>query len=332
MKKKYSSFNILFVTFISFFSLFMFIFLSKYLPNKLLNDSNTIKNGMLFSSGLDKSFLSTMHFYMFFGMNYDTPIIVINLFSWLILVFTLLTFLKLNKSINFTIYQIIFISFFSLMFWLYFSQYSKDIIVIIIFILAINISKNQKYLLINLILAIGIYGYFFRSYWLIVFTIALIIILFIKIAKNKKNIYPLAYIFIAFVLFIFIYYLVIHKQVTDIRFTFFHPGSKSIIHNIVPDSSVLFDVINYIYVLISLLIPIQGLSSINMLIYYFWIWNLIIYILRHKYNIDFKLLLLFIVFINVQALFEPDFGSVLRHQMAWAPIIYYFYRPVINIK
>lgn len=323
INKQYSTCNKIFIEILSVVS-FIYFMLNRFLaPAKFHADSLTIREGMFNPFSVKGSYRNSANFFSSVGLSYSTSPVILTIICWLVFLFILFTILRINKSVNFSLVQMFLIIFFTLMYGFYFIDYSKDIITLIFLSIAINLPPIHHNILINILMAIILYGYFFRYYWIIIGIISLITLIIKHINFDRD----IVYIFMAIILFIIIYNFIKNGQITNLRLQenlkrIDDPNARSMIYNLIGNHSIYDDIINYMYVLFSLFLPLQGFSSLNMIIYYLWIITLSLFCIKYSDRINLRILFVLIIFINIQALFEPDFGSVFRHQLSLFPLLY----------
>lgn len=300
--------------FYSLFSLIFFTLGQQFIPLYFSWDSITIRRAM--AGGIGGYYGATAEFYKLLGFNEYSPELYIELFSWIIYIITLLIIFKVSNDNVCDFFKLTLISFYTLVYGFYYATFSKDLILIIFTIIAALIYlKTKKYFLIPVVFFL--YGYWYREYWEIIAAILFIFILF-RFKKIKIKLVLLSTTFV-----VLLYNFVFKSYITNIRITAnFQRTANSVINNLLPNTSLYTDVINYFYVLLSMIIPIQGLGSFNESVYYLWIWILIYTLIKKRKSINVFLFHFVLIYFSVQACFEPDFGSALRHMLALFLIIY----------
>lgn len=310
--------NFLMFMLFSLISLLYFTFGQKFVPFYFKWDENTVKAAM---NGNDGGYFgNAANFYTFFGFHSNTRELYFQLFSWIIYLIALFTIFRINKGKILQVKQLILIIQFTFLFGIYFACPSKDLILVVFTILAINLFlSTRNYYLILLI--IYLYSRYYRNYWLIVVELFLITLIF-----NKKKFKTYWIPFLTMVMIIY-YNFVIGDFITNYRLGANAGGTaNSMIFNYMPNSSIFTDIINYLYVLISMIIPIQGFGSFNQLFYYACVWFIIYLVYSNKkyLYLNVRIMYLVLIYFNVQACYEPDFGSALRHMMGLFLFIYLF--------
>lgn len=282
----------------------------------------------------DKNYKSAAIFYKMLGFNANSPIYREQFFSWLVFGLFLILVLYIAKESSLNLIQITFLSFFALMFGIYFAYISKDLIIFLFMTLGTYLVAKYRSIL-PLSIVIIVYATLFRSYWFLV--LITFLLLYYAVQKNKSVVSVAIFSLLAIVIIVFAYNIINGSQmsvartaVNDQRLN--GQQANTMINNLLPNSSVFTDTINCLYVFLSLFLPIDGLGSFNEIIYYFWIWGVTVSMLlkwkkikrnheRQQYlylSSSFCLLLALVV---IQSMFEPDIGSVFRHQLAIVPIL-----------
>lgn len=310
------------------------MFMYRFLPEKFFYDSNGILQLLNSTNIPDMSRKFTV---MFFSK--------INIFGFttvqqwgimLSLIFSILIIKKIIKNKYYSTIQMLFIIMSVALLNIYVFNISKDIIQFIIFwiifeVLSSEKSNNMKIFMTIIILALE--AIFFRVYYLImallVLTIYMIYKLFIEKKKlEKKNIVKI--IILGIILF-FIQVLILQSISTENYNSIMYARSSvnvsrldgidanTIIIEYFGDNTS-FDkfILNYLTVFLRLLFPIElitkGIKYMPFIIYQLLItFNL----LNLKKNINKENVTWLIViasFFMVSAIFEPDFGSFIRHE------------------
>lgn len=314
------------------FSLLFFNECRNLLPSYFYNDNLVIRTYMQNNYlNTDRSFANTAKFFTALNFNYDTSYFMESFFSWIVFL-ALYLIMVIKYKIDFSKYNnLILLFMFSIFYGAYAAQFSKELVVFILmdFVLLISTSKSLKY---NLLIFILIYGIFFRTYWILIFVLS---ILFYFVARNKHtNLWSwIACYFLIIICMELSYNFVTGNFLSNYRYSVnvwraMDVNSNTIINNPLINSNILTDFLNFLYGLLNIFIPINGINSSNEIIYYLWIWIIVWItfrsILKNKDDLmDYKLYFL-IGMISVQAFFEPDIGSMLRHQIVLLPILLLF--------
>jgi len=326
----------------------IFIFLNRHiLPKKFFYDSLHIKTLLSnpYSFCLFNSFLNTAYFYKMFGFSTSSSCYLVAIFSYSLCFVCLILFLRrINFIFNFKMFLIFFILNFILS--IYVGQYSKEVIAFIIVTLLISIEKNNN-LVIYFMLSSPIflfYTLFFRIYWILIFYFFFIIKICWFYKPRALNYFTKITLF--FVLTVILYttiYYTTNKYLTSSRYIvnlcrIGSPDAQSILVNPLHNTSVITDLLNTILVFIYLIFPFK-LFLLKMKLEYiiFVVWQIfnslffikIVYYLSKRKNLikrwdqTTNCITLIIAFTIVQAMFEPDYGSFLKHQVVLFPAYIY---------
>ena len=337
MKKIYFNKKIeeLFLISTIIFSAILQIFLVPKLPDKYFYDSNNILEIVL-----DKPSINYDGSYMFAG-NFFKAINIFNFSTftqWSIVITILMstiTFIFLIKFNHISIGNLIFVYSIIVFLNIYIYRISKDFIQMIFFILVYivavkrNISYKNKIILISFIFIIE--ANLFRGYYIIVATL---FIFFTNLFNNSKSInYKKLSICIFSGLIVSLFILQafrpdIFLKIINMRVSLNGGRLDSVdavtqINDVFYNSNSLMYTLNYFINLIRILFPIElclkGVKYIPFIIFQVY---LSINILRKLKNINYSnktmkiLMSIIISYILVSNLYEPDFGSFIRHEVA----------------
>lgn len=294
--------------FLSLLTFVFFTFGQSLVPTIFTQDSETIRLAML--GGIDGAYGATAEFYKLIGFNYNSPELLVELFSWFVYIVSLLIIFKICRGNIISASKMFLIFGYTLAFGFYYATFSKDVILILFtMIIALIFLKRKIYYHFPIIFLF--YGLYFRQYWIIVS-----IMVMLCLVLNLKKIRPMLVVFMTIIM-IYLFEFFTGTYITDTR-TGVNVGrvANTMINNLVPNTSFFTDVLNYFYVLISMIIPIQGIGSINGIVYYIWIWLFISIVILKRRELNINMMYLIIVYFSIQACFEPDFGSAIRHMVA----------------
>lgn len=295
-------------------------------PEKYFFDSQTLQYGIEnpIRNRLDPSFSNTANFYRFFHIDkyFMAPLLALTLY--LSVIFKLFK----NYSINYiSLFSYALIVIYSAIAMVYMATYSKDFVLFLIII--VPFVYLEKRALIIWSLFVLIYAYFFRSYWFI--TIALFWgIKFFVVGKPKilPYVIPLFYVFISFVYnYIFGTPLSLIRYLTNVDRD--AESAQTAIAIFIKGESFILEAANFFVTLIFLIIPIPLLLLgkpfyivLTLLIAVFFL-NFIKLYVKEYANKDYSNIFSFVIaFMLVQSLFEPDYGSFVRHLSPIYPLIF----------
>lgn len=324
--------------------------LLKILPSKYLFDSNHIIDICNGANGYgDKAYEFTASIFtplvkLLHINNAKTGSIILGVILNPILL--LVMYKKLPWNINFIDCILISLLLLLLLLNVYVFNISKDLVQFVIDLIAlffIKKIKNQRIQTLFVSLTFILFSFIFRSYLAIIG----ILYLYIKIFNNKhidKKVFLLitACLFITITAYLFycnnsLFNSIFNSRDNTNKYRLDSENAQTIINNLINKKGCIFEILNYVINLIRLIFPVELILRGNVLYLLFLIFNILtfitIYLQRDKIkkdNILNSIFTLFISFIFVFALFEPDFGSFLRHfiPIAFIMIIMTLYLPL----
>lgn len=357
MIRKITKNNVLFLFVIAIETLVAKTIVYGLLPRKYRYDSGKIYNIMNGSGITDKSYSFTADFYK----NIDF-LKLTNIYEWSFLIGIIGFFIiyMIIKNKQYSKMQKIYIISTVFLLNIYTFVLSKEFIQTLFFLLIqliiiSRIKRNKKNIIILIIFLLE--ALLFRVYYFIIGSIFFLLSAdnFIK-KKNTKN-KSFVYVAIASVLLLTIEAFVLSKISSENYQSLIEARSSanvgrigdldaaSIINNILPNSNIFYFFINTIINSIRLLIPIElvtkGFFYIPFILYQIYITTQLVKYLRNAKNemligderID-TMLIVVISFLVVSAVFEPDFGSFIKHEAALfifiLPISHYNNTVMIN--
>lgn len=331
-RKKISYKSIVVLPFFCIGTFILFILSREIFPMHFFFDNKTVRMFME-NPGIndDKSYLNTANLFSFFGFEYNSSFISEQIFSWLIFILLIsVLIVKFHLDIS-TIQNFVLLSFFTVFYSAYFTQLSKELVLIILmlgtFLIITKKNENRMFLLFALL-----YAYFFRTYWFLTLFFTISFLITLRFTNKEINKLFFALIGIQVIIIQTLFLGVTNDYLTNARYDVNQTRLSSefadtMIRNPFINTSILTDFSNFCYGLLNLFIPIDGLGSANEIVYYIFIW-LVIGILKKEYKsrkpdfYNYSPYYMFLIsFIVVQAFFEPDMGSALRHQVILIPII-----------
>jgi len=212
---------------------------------------------------------------------------------------------------------------------IYVAGYTKEAILSILLLFFPKIEKQKNSLILWIILAL-LYAVFVRDYWLIVISLFVIqLILFRRVSPSR-----------GFALFTPIVLLVISigfRFVLDVNLHYFRTSvledlsvnPESAINNPFPGTSIPFDWLNGLWSIAVLLFPVPlvflGLTQLPAAIYISTVWSKFLHTGLSRYSphsvLELRIFSLGFAYLIVLSLFEPDYGSYIRHLTPVAPIL-----------
>ena len=338
--KKYTRNNLLLILLLIIEIIFVKLFVYNILPEKYRYDSGHIIEVMRGKSDADRSYKATADFY-----NAINIFSLDNVYDWNIFIgfFSVIFIVILIGGKEYNLNQLIFIFYSVLFLNIYTFVLGKELIQIIFYLIIylIILSKMKEWGKNILIFTIFIIeSIYFRVYYLIIGSLFIFLSYSgrIKPISNKKK-------SLVKIIFFTIIFMVIESYILSIVskenynslalaregvniFRIHDLDATSIINNVFPNSNIIYFFINTIINILRILFPIELLfKSINYLpfvIYQTYItYTLAIYAKKNiinnknkvlkKDNID-SMFYIIISFLTVASIFEPDFGSLARHE------------------
>lgn len=345
--------NTFFFIQLTFFCLIVGIVCSSILPAKYYNDAEIIINDPYNEIGLIGSYPITMFFYKITLLKY-LPYFLIAAVQLPILFYVLY---KIGIPYGFNNLNVknvlVYIGFFLIA--LFICIPSKEFINFLYLSSIVFIFKQKKYSLNRCIIysfiIFSIFGIIFRSYYLFIPVISILMYLFtfVKI-KNKTFSIILFSVFVSIIMS-FSYKIITGEYISESTREMHNldrmgsQDAQSMIQSPIPTDSWYGETIGIFYGYISVNIPVNALKHIlKPQVLAFIIWQLFIFYLlylrfqkcmKNRNNLKYELwvfLFIFAYFV-VQGLFEPDLGSSIRHKIGIFPLIYYaVYYEKFNFK
>ena len=214
----------------------------------------------------------------------------------------------------------------------------KEIVIIFsYFLIYLNyqhFGKKEKITIILIILFILLYGYFARTYFLLIAFFYLILFIYVKISKIQRFYFSILSIIIFFMIPLeYLYQLQSHRDLSS-YYRIMNPsweGFRTSFINPLEISSHTNFLINYFYAFFRLNFPIFFQFTFKEIFHtLIIIGSLYIFFFKkinYKYvNYSFVINLKIIIFAHfiVLWLFEPDLGSYLRHLLSYYPLLLFF--------
>jgi len=323
------------------------------LPSKFYNDAEIIVNDFHNEVGLIGSYPFTIFFYKITLLKF-IPYFLVAIIQLPIL-YSLLY--KIGVPTNFnhltTKNFLVYIGFFLIA--LFICIPSKEFINFIYLCLIVFLFKDKKYSLQkSLWLSFALFvilGLFFRSYYLFVPVIAIMMYLFTFIKIANKTIKTVIFSLFIAVVMSFSYKLITGKYISESTREMHNlerlnsDEAQSMIQSPISPDSWYGETFGVFYGYVSVNIPLNAVYQLlKPQVLAFIIWQLFIfYILylrfqkciknRQTYHHELWIFLFIFSYFVVQGMFEPDLGSAIRHKMGIFPLIYFaIYYDKFSIK
>jgi hypothetical protein len=315
------------------FLLLLSVFKEKILPGYFFTDADTIYEFFGAPFDLGSSYSATAKFYEFFGVDRDSWLF--SIFSITYIYFFSLYFIR--KSFSVTVY---FPSLFVAVFFLflsvvYMTLLSKDFIVFVLLSVFFVICNNSKIYMLIWVVFVLLYAYYFRNYWIIFLFNFLCLTILYKFGFKLKSIMLFSFGLI-FVL-AFSYFFLLGENIDSFRVVYNESradrGIEASNTMILPWFGIggfFQSWLNSSVTWVSFFIPLN-LALLGS-VYYLTISFLIVYTFYYFFRGLAKSIsarddfgaysgLIVVSFTLVQAVFEPDYGSFIRHITPFFPLI-----------
>ena len=295
-------------------------------PEKYFFDSYTIQNlvNRPYKSEGDVAFTNTSNFFRYLHIDryFFAPVLAI------VSYFAVILFIFKNYKVNvISFLNFLLIIAYSAMAMVYMATYSKDL-VLFIFVIVTFVLFEKKHLLIWTLFVI-LYASFFRNYWFVT------ILMFwgIKYFVVKKPKILLLAIPSYYLLISFIYNYIFGVPLTMIRYLTNIDRDADVAQTaigiFVNGENFILEALNFIVTLIFLIIPIPLLLIgkpfyiiLTLLITVFFFHFIKLYYKESNNPTYTNIFSLVISFMLVQSLYEPDYGSFVRHLAPLYPVIF----------
>lgn len=224
----------------------------------------------------------------------------------------------------------------------FFGTYTKEVIVLMALIVAASLASQWGTDLV-LVGVLALVGASFRPYWAIIAAIYLVVRFVPLKFKRIRFIIPMMILFnIGSSLVI---WFVLNKPADFFRSSVneprLHTGeANTIIVRFISDlAEPVGGVVNNLLTMFSLMVPVPllgkgGLYYIFIVLVFVLIWVAFVLAVRSRPDREQVLasrgVALFVSFAVVQGLFEPDYGSALRHLSPLIPFIFFIWQPVLS--
>jgi hypothetical protein len=295
-------------------------------PEKYFFDSQTLQYGIEnpVKARLDPSFKNTAAFYRIFHLDKYFAVPVIALFSYFFVIFKLFKNYSINYISFFTFALVVIYSGIAMV---YLSTYSKDLVLFLIVVFPFVFLEKRS--LIIWTLFVIFYAYFFRTYWFVSIALFWGLKLFIiKFPKRFLLLIPFVYLAMNFVYhYIFGVSITLIRTETnlnrDVEF------GQTMIKTYIEGNNVFLESLNSIVTLLFFIVPIplflllKPFYVILTLLITILFYNFLRFYVKESNNKHYENIFSFVIsFVLVQSLFEPDYGSFVRHLSPLYPLIF----------
>jgi hypothetical protein len=237
--------------------------------------------------------------------------------------------------------ELVIFGFFGFMAVVYMTTLSKDLIVLILVMFFLARPKRHRWLSLALWAGLAVvYGYYFRPYWFLVLPLALALRVFFTRVRRPVLIAPA----ILFLLLMFAFALQVklgmsadafRTAVNDVRIGTGETNARTMITPFVQGGSFASGYVNVCLTLAALIMPAPLLLTVSP--YYIAIF-VFISVLQVSFWMSFgkavrngtdifviECACLVAAFVAIQSMFEPDYGSYVRHLSPFYPLMFYIW-------
>jgi hypothetical protein len=304
----------------------MAFFKESIFPEKYFYDSHGLEKLIKFPNRYYSavSFTNTATFYRILHIDNYIVAPILALVTYFIVILKLFK----NYSVKYiSLFSYALIVIYSAIAMVYLATYSKDLVLFLIVVVPF-VFLEKKSLIIWTVFVI-FYAYIFRTYWFV--SIALFWFIKFFIVQSPKR-------FLILVPVIYLIINIIYHYVFGTSIALIREGAntdrdiesgQTVIKTYIQGNNVLLESLNSIVTLIFLIVPIPLFLLLKpfyiiltVLISVFFFNFIKLYIKEHKNN-DYTNIFSFVIsFMLVQSLFEPDYGSFVRHLSPLYPLIF----------
>lgn len=320
--------------------LFLAVLNQDVLPAKYFFDSGNISSRFSFVHGLtlNDSYNNTALFYellLLSGSQHFTAFLTDAIFT----TFVIKCFSMPEKMDWRAIHNIALCAFSALVGSVYLAQYSKEAIVMLIVFLFFGLSKGRAQQLIWIAI-VCFYSTYFRTYWFLVLMLYVYYAIVFKISRNIFMIF--LSIIIAFLLLAIAFKAVLGVDLAYYRYAvndarIYNTNANTLISPLLPTGNVALEWLNAVLQFFLMFFPFPLLTGNPVYLMFFLvvasIGIRIFGILRSLLNAnklkvpsrESRSLALILAFVTIQSIFEPDYGSYIKHLTPMLPLILYIF-------
>lgn len=308
-----------------------------FLPEKYFADSNYIKGLVLVATGPSAdSFVTTAWIYRALGaFDYPTITQMVTLALFFAVVFCCAHWLDISR---FGVLEVVLFCFCGIEAAIYLAQFSKESIVVLIVLVLVVIPRGTVGDVLFLALACG-YAYLIRNYW---FLVAALYLAFRLLLQWRKPSRIHIFVVVALLCLAFGSDLIVGLNLNSAREVVAQTNSlyaNTVIQDYIPVTGPLGGAANALCTLVLLVVPLPLLVTpepvylaFSGLITALWL-NLFFVVYKGMrkswFTVDVMLsrsVSLLLAILVVQAIFEPDYGSYIKHLTPFLPLFFFSLR------
>lgn len=308
------------------------------LPRYFFVDANTIRNFMLRNTPITvgDSYASTAAFYNVFDVARDS--FIFPLLSSIMIIMFFFQVLKRANPKSITLLEFGTMLYYMMLAIVYMSLLSKDFIVMLMLMPFLFFSSKGFWGLFVWSLIVLFYAVYFRSYWFLVIALFWGLYILLSFVRSIKLI--ITFVFVSLFLLAIIFNLTLGVDIdnfrtiiNDARIEYGEQDAKTMITNIIPGGGFVLGWINSCITWLFLMVPIPLLLFLSpyyilisffLVFIYYKFWRAIKYFLNNKNQLVLKAVICLIIsYTVIQSIFEPDYGSYVRHLAPFYPLFFY---------
>ncbi|RWR01187.1 hypothetical protein ED28_14800 [[Pantoea] beijingensis] len=310
----------------------------KVMPRYFFLDANTIENFMLRKTPLTPgdSYASTAAFYNFFGVERDS--FFFPLIASVIIIYFFFIVMKRAMPGKLSLIEFGTYLYYILLAIVYMSLLSKDFIVMLILLPFMFFAKKGIPGLLVWSLFACFYAVYFRSYWFLILAIFWGFYFIFRFVSKPQTIFLLVFLGLFVLAIVFNIVMGVDVDnfrtiVNDVRLDANQQGADSMITSIIPGGGFIIGWINVSLTWLFLMLPVPlilALSPYYMVISFFLIFLYYKFWQATKTELTYRrdpvlkaVICLIVAFTAIQSVFEPDYGSYVRHLAPFYPLFFY---------
>jgi len=307
-------------------------------PDYYFWDAGTINRFMLTNDSLKlfDSYASTAAFYNLF--NVERKSILFSIISSIIIITNFFYILKKSKAQIITLLELLLYFYCMLLSIVYMTLLSKDFIVLLLIIPFLPLAKKGIIGLMIWSLLASCYAIYFRSYWFILLGMFWFFYVALGIFKRPRTIIFLIFMILFCLAVVFKVAVGVDLDnfrhiVNDVRLDEEQENARTMIVSYIPGGGLFISWVNVCLTWLFMIIPLPLLLSFSpfyiiiaffiMLLWYGFWKSVKIELTVHHDNQLRSVIALIISFTAVQSIFEPDYGSYVRHLSPYYPLFFY---------
>lgn len=223
---------------------------------------------------------------------------------------------------------------------IYLGQYSKESIVLLCVIAFFSLSRGRRQWLLVWVPLVVIYATWFRTYWFLVLAMYCYYALAFRVARNMPML--VASVMLAFLLLAVAFHTVLGVDLAFYRYTvnetrLYDANANTMILPLLPTGNVALEWANAVLQFLLMFMPVPLLDG-NPVYAAFFLVSMVLgrrlwTVLRDAMAVhalaqparETRCVALLLAFVTIQSIFEPDYGSYIKHLTPMLPIFLYVF-------